>query len=69
MGDNTPGHRATPARECINQNEIKKLPWYTYSPDLNQLENVWIMMKYYIQDNQWDFEHRSQQCRAETVRG
>lgn len=35
-----------------------------YSPNLNFIENVWTMMKYYIQEQQLDFEQRRQRKRA-----
>lgn len=44
-----PLHKAPPKRNYIELNGIKLLSWLAYSPDLNLIENVWSMMKHYIQ--------------------
>lgn len=48
--DNAPVQLATPAKEYVDPNGIEKLPWLAYSSNLNRRENIWSIMKQYIQD-------------------
>lgn len=46
--DKAPAHRANSVTEYLETNEIRKVPWPSYSPDLNAIENVWSLMKFQI---------------------
>ena len=43
MRNNAPSHISERAREFCEGNKIKELKdWYPFSPDLNQIENIWV---------------------------
>ena len=65
MHDNASVHKRRPAREILDANEVETMPWPANSPDLNPIENVWSMMKYYIQERYPEFERMRQRNRAE----
>ncbi|KAI0996257.1 hypothetical protein K3495_g11922 [Podosphaera aphanis] len=49
MQDNAPSHKAAQTMRELNETKITPIEWPSYSPDLNPIENVWNMMKSYIQ--------------------
>ncbi|GFU08343.1 transposable element Tcb2 transposase [Trichonephila clavipes] len=44
MDDNTRSHRANIVDECLQSEDITRMDWLAYSPDLNPKEHVWDML-------------------------
>ncbi|KAI0994195.1 hypothetical protein K3495_g13987 [Podosphaera aphanis] len=65
LHDNASVHKGSPAREFLDANGVESMPWPANSSDLNPIENVWSMMKYYIQERYTEFERMRQRKRAE----
>ena len=56
MQDNAPCHRSISTRNWFEANEVKKIEWPPYSPDLNTIENLWgwLVRKVYANGRQFN---------------
>ncbi|GFX07542.1 transposable element Tc3 transposase [Trichonephila clavipes] len=44
MDDNVPSHHANIVDECLQSEDITRMDWTAYSPDLNPIEHVGDML-------------------------
>ncbi|KAI0997312.1 hypothetical protein K3495_g10874 [Podosphaera aphanis] len=65
MQDNAPSHKATQTMRELSERKICPIEWPPYSPDLNPIENVWNMMKSYLQFKYPDLGEGRQQSQDE----
>ncbi|KAI0993935.1 hypothetical protein K3495_g14248 [Podosphaera aphanis] len=66
MQDNAPSHPAARTKRELSERNIVPLEWPPFSPDLNLIENVWDMMKNYIQYKYPDMIERGRRTEEET---
>ena len=66
MQDNAISHSAGRTKRELSERSIIPLEWPSFSPDLNQIEHVWNMMKNYIQYKYPDVIERGRRTEEET---
>ncbi|KAI0999553.1 hypothetical protein K3495_g8644 [Podosphaera aphanis] len=59
MHDNAAVRKGRPTREYLYANGVESIPWPANSSDLNPIENIRSMMKYYIQERYPEFEQEA----------
>ena len=42
--DNCPVHTANAIKDWFQNNNVEVLPWPSFSPDINKIENVWAII-------------------------
>ncbi|GFY06774.1 transposable element Tcb1 transposase [Trichonephila clavipes] len=52
MNDNANPHRANIVDECLQSEDITRMDWPAYSPDLNPIKHVWDMLGRRIETHQ-----------------
>ncbi|GFU28391.1 transposable element Tcb1 transposase [Trichonephila clavipes] len=44
MDDNARPHRSNIVDECLQSEDITRMDWAAYSPDMKSIEHVWVML-------------------------
>jgi transposase len=57
MYDNAPVHTAWIVRDLLEDMRIEVMIWLFYSPDLNSIENLWVLMKAIIYERYFELEY------------
>lgn len=69
--DNDPVHRARSTQDYLHRNSIRTMSWQAQSPDINIIENIWLLIKIKLQgrfgriENKEDLFHEIQRIRTE----
>ena len=58
--DNAPCHKSQLTQSNLQRRRIPTIGWPPYSPDLNLIEHVWVLMKRHIQDDYLRRSHENQ---------
>jgi hypothetical protein len=48
--DNAPAHRGRRATDFPDEEEVERLPWPAFSPDMNPIENLWALMTHRLNE-------------------
>lgn len=68
MQDNAPSHSAARTIRELNERNISPVEWPPFSPDLNPIENVWKLMKDFVQNKYPDLGQGKQRSEEEIRR-
>lgn len=60
MHDDVPSHTARTTRNVFEEQNIRVLNWPVQSPDVNSIENAWIMHERRVVQGQNHFQKRDQ---------
>ena len=52
MHDGAPCHRSRVVKKFLGDKNIQLLEWFGNSPDLNQIENLWMLLKNKVSEKQ-----------------
>nr|CCA28216.1 hypothetical protein ALNC14_143600 [Albugo laibachii Nc14] len=66
--DNAPCHKSRLTQSNLHRRRIPTIEWPPYSPDLNLIEHVWVIMKRHIQDKYLRQSHDRQTISRDDLR-